>query len=164
MAIEDEGMSFDFKFKDVAHTLFDLMKPGVAKFENFSTVEADEVVVLGVAVCFFKDGSTLAELVFDDQAAFGEQFEGVVHGGSADVVVVLFHEVVEAVGIEMFLGEIDFFEYGHAFGCAAEFVFEQVIFENLFYFMDKLVLLVVFHAVVLFFDARDGGDVFEFLQ
>ncbi len=141
-------MAFDFKFEHLAHGFFSFVESGVAKFENFSAIEADEVVVLPAAIGFFEDGGVLAELVSLDEFAFVEQFQGIIDCGAADVVVVLLHEVVKLVGIEVVVAAIDFFEYGEAFGCAAQFVFEQVLLKDFFGGIGDFLVVVGFHIVV----------------
>ena len=49
-------MAFYFKFEHLSHGFFGFVESGVTKLENFPAIEADEVVVLPVAIGFFKDG------------------------------------------------------------------------------------------------------------
>ena len=57
----------DFKFKDFAHHTFDLLDAGITKFQDLTTVNTDEVIVLLIAVGFFVLGQVLSKLMFFDQ-------------------------------------------------------------------------------------------------
>ncbi len=143
-------MPFDFEFEHLPHGFFDFVQSGVAKFEYFAAIETDEVVVLPAAIGFFEDGGILPELVAKDEFALREQFEGIIDGGATDVVVFLLHEVVEPVGIEVVVPAVDFFEYGEAFGSAAQFVFEEVLLKNFFGFIEVFFFVLGVHSGTAF--------------
>ena len=90
--------------------LLDFQQSGIAVLQHFSGVQIDEMVMLPELVRTFVLGAVVAELVFDHQIAVQEQLDGVVKGGSADTVFVVFHLVVQLLNVEMPMGGVYFLQ------------------------------------------------------
>ena len=56
----------------------------------------------------------MPELVLDHQVAVEQQLDGVIQGGPADPVLVVFHLVVERLDVEMPVGGVDLLQDGIA--------------------------------------------------
>ena len=77
----------DVEIQQVPHGGFYLLDPGIAKFNHFATIQADEVVVLLEAVGFLILGKVLAKLVLGDEVTTDQEFKSIVNGSPADPVV-----------------------------------------------------------------------------
>ena len=64
LPVEVQGMMRDPEFQKVTHHILNLLNTGVAKFQHFTTIHADEVVVLLISVGFFVLREVFPELVF----------------------------------------------------------------------------------------------------
>lgn len=104
----------DIHIKDFFYAFFDGFYPGVAKLHDFPGVGQDHMVVLPVEIRFFVLRQVLSELVFSHQAAFQQQFYGVVERGPANAVILVLHFYVERFYVEMLLIIVHFIENGIA--------------------------------------------------
>ena len=112
---------------------FDLLYSWVAKFDDFTGVSDNEVVVLFGCVRSFKLCQVFAELVLSDQIASQEEFDGVVKCGTRDEVIVVLHFDVERLDIKVTVVSVDFCEYGKAFRGFAVAILLEVGSKNVFY-------------------------------
>lgn len=118
----------------------DLFDPGITKLDDISGVHIDEVVMLHAVVCLFELGDVLAELVLDHQVTVQQEFNGVVQGGPADAVILVLHEDVEGLDIEVPVPGIDLIQDGIPFrGFTVTFSF-QILREYLFYSIFRLLM------------------------
>lgn len=101
----------DIEFIDIGDHLLNALDPRIAEFEELVTVDADQMVVLPVAVRAFVFGLAVPELMTYDQITCDEQFERIVHGSPADTRLLLLHPQIERVGIHVVIGLVDLFEY-----------------------------------------------------
>ncbi len=65
-------------FQCIFHKPADIVDPGIAEFDHFSCGCIDKMVVLLELVRPFELCTVVAELVFGDQAAVEQQFDGIV--------------------------------------------------------------------------------------
>ena len=66
-AIYVQGVVGRLEVVQFAGCPYNFFNPGIAKLDNFSGVEVDEVVMLHATVCFFKLGDIFSKLVLDYQ-------------------------------------------------------------------------------------------------
>lgn len=88
----------------------------VVKLHHLAVVEADKVVVFLEFERPLKLCAVVAKLVFGYQVAIQQQFDGIVKGGPANAVFIVFHPDVKRLDVEMPLGVVNFLEYGVALG------------------------------------------------
>ena len=113
------------KIKQFAYHGLDAVNPRVAKFYHFVALGTDNVVVLPEAIRFFVLGQVLTELVLAYQVVLYQQVQGIVYGGAADLVVLIFHADVQRFYVEVAAPGVDLFQNGVAFRRFAEaFAFE----------------------------------------
>ena len=108
--------------------------------------QADEVVVgLGVVSALVLR-LVLSELVLEDEPALEEQLYGVVERGAAYTIVLLLHEGVELLNVEMALTAVNLVEDGETLRCFAMPLGLEVFSEQLFYCLSYRFL---FHVLLL---------------
>ena len=61
-----------------ARRIYNFMDPGIAEFDDFPGFNINKMIVLAALIGFFKLSNVLAELMFDDQIAIEEQFNGII--------------------------------------------------------------------------------------
>ena len=59
----------DFEFENFAHHALDLLYPGIAKFDYFSAIDADNMIMLLKSIGLFELGHIFAKLMFGNQVA-----------------------------------------------------------------------------------------------
>ena len=90
-----------FEIIQFAGRFYDIVDPGITELNHLSRLNIDQVVMLHAMVGFFELRDVLAELVLDHQIAVQQQFNGIVQGGPADTVVLVLHEDIQRLYIEM---------------------------------------------------------------
>jgi len=100
---------FDFEFQQIANHALNLVYPWITEFNNFTTINANHMIMLVVTVRFFKLGHVFTKLMFGHQITGNKQFQCIVHGSPAYSVFLIFHMDVEGLYIEMIVSGIDFF-------------------------------------------------------
>lgn len=81
----------DAELQDVTGHFLNLLYTGVAEFKDTFTVYADQVVMLLVFESFFELGQVFAELVFGNQVAIQQEFNGIVERSPAYPVTLVLH-------------------------------------------------------------------------
>lgn len=119
-----------FKVEEFAHGGLDLLYPWIAKFYDFSTIHADEMIMLLKPIGFFVLGEVFAKLVLGDEVTTDQELEGVVHCSPADSVVGIFHVDIERFGIEVICSGVDLFEDRIPFRSSSEIILLQVTRED----------------------------------
>lgn len=115
------------------HCLFDGLNSGVAKFDYFSSIGHDDVVVLLVEVRFFIMRLILSKLVFANQTGFQQKLDRVVERGPAYAIVFVFHFDVEILYVKMLFAVINFLKDGVTLGRFAVSVRLKIECKNIFY-------------------------------
>jgi len=139
------------------------MDPGIAELFNPTAGSADDMIMLPAGVSFFKLGNVFPELMLKHQSAIQEELHGVVQGGAADPVVVVFHLDIERFHIKVPLPVIDFIEDGKPLrGFPVSFLFDIVK----KYLPDRSMNITASHiSVVLnFFDPFNAVDPFDLFK
>ena len=117
----------------------------VLKFRHLAALGAD-LVVVGVAIVTFLVLRRGTELVLDDQPGIDEQDDGVVKGRTADTeFLVIGHQRIKRIDVEMPVDGIDGIEYGVTFGCLAMPVRIEIFGE---YLSDRIFHILTFHIGV----------------
>ena len=75
------------------------------------------MVVLAVAVRFLVHRHIIAKLVLDDQTGFQQEIEGIVHRGTAYMVVLVLHLQVQHLHIKMLGDVVNLLQDGKALRC-----------------------------------------------
>ena len=109
----------------------DLLDAWVAKFEDFTGVGQDDVIVLHDSVALFVLRYFLTELVLTNQVAIDEEFYGVVKGGAAHAGFVRLHLPVQLIDVKMPIEIIDFLQNGKTFRRLAVSVLFEVGLEEI---------------------------------
>ena len=134
-------MMRDFEIEEFAHHVFDLLYPGVAEFHHLATMSTDDVIVLFEAVGFFVLRKVSAELVLFYQIEVDQQFQCIVHRGSADTVAAVFHVDVKRFGIEVVGALVNFFQNSEPFRGFAEAAFFQLCGKDFEHLLDDFLLV-----------------------
>ena len=79
----DEGVPFTLKTMGEGSLLDGFFDGGVLKLDHFATFGALEMIVLGVAIIVFVEGSG-SEFEFSEKASIDKFIEGAISGGPAD--------------------------------------------------------------------------------
>ena len=138
------------EFEQFPHCILDLLDTGVAKFGYFSTIVADEVVMLPVSVRFFIERQVFAKLMALDEVAVDEEFERVIDRGTADAVALVFHVDIQSLGVEVVAAAVNFFENRKTLRGLAESVLFEMGSKNTFDFLDDFFFISDIHASNLF--------------
>ena len=106
------------------------------------------MVVLAELVGAFVLGAIVPKLVLDDQPAVQQPVDGIIYSGATEVVLVVFHLVIERINIEMPVGGVNFLEDGEALRSFAQLPPLQVVNE---YLLDCQIGIVerVFHFLLV---------------
>lgn len=117
----------------------------VLKLRHLATLGTDLVVMrISIVAFFILGGGT--KLVLDDQPCIDQQNDGIVKGSPADTeILMICHERVERIDIEMAIDRIDRVEYGIAFGGLAMPVHIEILRE---YLLDCIFHILTFHNPV----------------
>lgn len=91
VTVKVQRVMFDIKFQDIAHHALDLLNTRVAKLHHFTAINADYMIVLFIAVRFFKLRHVFAKLVFGYQIARNQKLQGVVNRSTTNAVLLVFH-------------------------------------------------------------------------
>ena len=79
------------KLQQIPHHVFNVLNPWVTKLQHLATIHTNQVIVLLEAVRLFVLRKVFAELVFFYQITTHQQFQGIVHRGTAYPVVLVGH-------------------------------------------------------------------------
>ena len=93
----------------------DLLQTGIAVLQHLARVKINEMVVLPELVGPLVLCAVVTELVLDHQVAVEQQHDGVVQGGAAYTVLVVFHLVIKRLDVEMPVGGVDLLQDGETF-------------------------------------------------
>lgn len=101
----------------------------VFEFDDFATVDADEVVVVGVVEeVWVVGGLSVAEFYFADEVGFYEEAEGAVDGGAGGFGAGGAEAVEEFIRGEVFVGgEDDFEDFVSLGGLTEAFFLDKII-------------------------------------
>ena len=61
-----------------ARRTYNFVDPGIAKLDNFPCFNINKMIVLAALVCSFKLCNVFSELMFDDQIAIEQKFNGII--------------------------------------------------------------------------------------
>lgn len=120
----------DFELQNIPHHVLDLLNARITEFNDLSTIQADQVVVLLVPVAPFVLRLVPAELVFADQVTVDQELEGIIHRRPADPVVVVLHMDIQAFRIKMLRALVDLLENRKPFRRPAKLVGFQMCMKN----------------------------------
>ena len=110
----------------------DLLQTGIAVLQHLARVKINKMIVLPELVGPLVLGTVVTELVLDHQVAVEQQHDGVVQGGAAYTVLVVFHLVVKRFDVEMPIGGVDLLKDGKTLWCLAQIVLPKILREYLF--------------------------------
>lgn len=114
--VEVERVVRDGEIELGAHRILNLLDTRIAELEEPPALGADQVVVLPALVGLLKVRHILPELVLHHQPAIQQELYGIVERGSAHPVVLVLHEDVERLDVEMPIAGVDLIEYRESFG------------------------------------------------
>src|SRR5690606_11671454 len=126
-------MVLDFEFQEFAHHALDLVNARVAKFHNFSTFNANDMVVLLVSVRLFELRHVFTKLVLRYQVAGNEEFQCVVYGSTAYAVLLIFHVDIKRFHVEMVIPRVNLFKNSVTLGRLTQTFVFQIRLEYFFY-------------------------------
>lgn len=132
--VDIQGVVEDFKTEMLGNRIFNQLNARIAEFVNLSRFNINHVIVLLVAVRLFELRHILTELMLAYQVTRQQQLNGVVQRGSTYAVVLIFHQQVQRLHIEMTFIIVHLFQNGVAFGSFSVTVFFEVSRKNLLYF------------------------------
>lgn len=141
IAIEIQRVIVYFDVENFFDGLLDGLNSRIAELEHFTGIGHDDVIVLFVEIRFFVVGLILAELVFADQLAIEQQFDGVVKCGAAYAIIFVFHFDIQILDIKMLFAVVNLAQYGVSLGCFAVPVGFEIVRKNVLY--DLLIVVVV---------------------
>lgn len=117
----------------------------ILKLGHLATLCTD-LVMMSIAIITFLVLRRGAELVLDDQPGIDKQDNGIVEGGAADAEILLVgHQRIKRIDVEMPVDGIDGIEYGVTFGCLAMPVRIEIFGE---YLSDRIFHILTFHIGV----------------
>jgi len=82
----------------------------IAKLDNLTCLNINEMVMLSALVSSFKLSNILAKLVLDHKIAFKQKFDSIVKRCTANPVVFILHKNIEGLNIKMAGASVDFIE------------------------------------------------------
>lgn len=145
-AIDVEGMVGDLELLLNGGLLDEAGYLRILHLGDRTAGQTDEMVVgLGVVGSLILR-LVLAKLVFEDKPALEEQLYGVIERGSTYAIILLLHEGVEFLDIEMALTAVYLVEDGETFRGFAMSLSLEVFREQLFYCLSYRFL---FHVLLL---------------
>ena len=126
-------MVLDGHAKQLFNGCLDRLNARVTKFDDFSSIGANHVVVLLGTVGFFELSDIFSELMLADKITRKKEFDGVVQCCSRNPVVLVFHLDVERFYVKMSLIIVNLFEYGEPFRGFSVTILFQIGGKNAFY-------------------------------
>ena len=124
--VEIERVIVDFDVEDLFYGLFDRLYPRVTELHNLPRISEDDVVMLSVKIRFFVLGLVFAELMLAHEFAFEQQLYGVVQGGPAHPVILVFHLDIQGFYIAVVIGIVYLLPDGVALrGLPVSVLFEE---------------------------------------
>ena len=124
----------DLNVEHFFNSLFYRLDAGVTELYHLAGVGKDDMVVVPVEVGFFILRLVLPELVFSHQAAFQQQFYGIVQGGPAYAVLLVLHFDVQGFDIKVIFIVVDLLKYGKTLGrLTVTFVLKELGKDILYY-------------------------------
>ncbi len=106
----------DLHIHDFLHGVLNFLQARIAELIHQAAFGADYMIVLFVLVGFLELRYIFSKLMLNNQFAVLKQLYGVVKGGPANAVLVIFHFDIERLHIKMAFGEIDLTQNGKTFG------------------------------------------------
>jgi len=140
-AVQIQRVVVDLNIKNLLNGFFNRLDARVTKLNHLARVGHDDVVVILVKIRFLVMRLVLPKLVFADQCAIKQQFNGIVQGGAAHAIVLVFHFEVEMLNVKMVLAIVNFLKDGVAFGRFPVAFVLQIHRKNVLY--DLLVFTVI---------------------
>ncbi len=126
-------MVLDRYAKQFLNGCFDGLNARVTKFNDFSGVSADHVVVLLGTVRLLELRNVFSKLMLAHKITCQQQFYSVVQCSARNPVILIFHFNVEGFHIKMSLIIVNLFEYGEPFRCFSVTILFQIGGKNAFY-------------------------------
>lgn len=114
--VEVERMVRNGKIELRGHRILNLLDTRIAELEKPPALGADQVVVLPALVGLLEVRHILPELVLHHQSAIQQELYGIVERGPAHPVILVLHEDVERLDVEMPIAGVDLIEYRESFG------------------------------------------------
>lgn len=105
----------------------------IAELGHFTAVCADKVVMLLRFKSLFELGDVLSELMLYHKLTVEQQVYRVVKRCAAHTVVLIFHEDIQRLDIEMAVPRVDLIKYGIPLGSLPVPVTLKIFCEDLFY-------------------------------
>ena len=112
---------------------FDCLNAWVTKFDDFTSIGANHMVMLLGTVRFFELCDIFSELMLADKITRKKEFDGVVQCCSRNPVVLIFHLDIERFYVKMALVIVNLFEYGEPFRGFSVTILFQIGGKNAFY-------------------------------
>src|SRR6187399_1503428 len=100
-------MVHDFEMEEIPHGCFDLLNTGITKFNHFSALDTDEMIMLFKPIGFFILGQVLSKLMFSDQFTMEQEFKSIINGCTAYAIVRILHMDIKRFRIEVIGTAID---------------------------------------------------------
>lgn len=136
-------MVLDFDAKDFFDRRFDILNPRITKFNHFTSIRKDDVIVLFGTVGFFELRNVFTELVFPNQITGQEQFDCIVQRCSRNTVILILHFDVQRLDIEMTFVIVYFRQNRKTFGCFAVAILLEISRENV---TNRILQILLLHA------------------
>ena len=114
--VEVERMVRNGKIELRGHRILNLLDTRIAELEKPTALGADQVVVLPALVGLLEVRHILPELVLHHQPAIQQELYGIVESCPAHPVILVLHEDVERLDVEMPVAGVDLIEYRESFG------------------------------------------------
>ena len=102
----------DFEIEEVPHSGFNLLDAGITKFDHFSALDTDEMIMLFKPIGFFILGQVFPKLMFSDQFTMEQEFKSIVDRSPAHTVIGILHVEIKRFRIEVISTAINFFQDG----------------------------------------------------
>jgi hypothetical protein len=147
-AIDIEGMVGDLEMAQGSCIVLNSLKARVAELDEAPTGSADHMVVLPTPESTFIVGDVASKLVFDQEAAIYEEFEGIVEGCTANATLLVLHEDIEGLHVEVPLMGIDLLEDGEALRGAPVGVLHEVGSKDVSYLIERGLINGFLHRVL----------------
>ena len=84
-------MMFNVKLEQIAHHTLYLPYPGITKLNHLTAINADNMIMLSVAVGFFELRHVFSELMPGHKIAGQQKLKGIVYGCTAHPIFFIFH-------------------------------------------------------------------------
>jgi hypothetical protein len=129
-------MVHHFKIKQISYPGLNMMQSWITKFNYFTAISADQMIMLTMTYGFFVLGKARTELVLSYQIAFKQKVQRIVNSSPAHPILSVFHIDVKFFYIKMLMSVINFIEYSESFRCFSVALAFEKIFKNLLYLIE----------------------------